>query len=78
MDIIWGIIAVVACVATFVVANWIKPAVQRAPVTDSYNPEQRNLFFIALMGGVFLIARGIEDCREGLPGMYRSLTRLGL
>jgi hypothetical protein len=122
--IIWGSIGIAACLATFTVANWIKPiasilpiplllvlfialaagvwlaktrvklayafwevyvglfalvtAAQRAPITDSYNPEQRNLFFISLIGGIFLIVRGVEDFREAFPEAERMLKKWGL
>jgi hypothetical protein len=123
-SIIWSAIGIVACMATFDVANWIKPiasvlptpllltlfvllaagvwiartrvklvyafweitvgfvalaaAAQRAPVTDSYNPEQRNLFFISLVGGIFLLVRGVEDCREAFPEAERAFKKCAL
>jgi hypothetical protein len=116
-------LGVVACFATFTVANWIKPiasflpipllwllfallaagvylarlrarpmyaiweiyvgafalgtAALRAPMTDSYNVEQRNLFFISLVGGIFLVVRGLDNAKQSVPEALRALDRWG-
>lgn len=122
-QIIWSCIGIIACLATFPVANWIKPiasflpsgllpfvfialaagmcvAGQRAkwmyaffefyvglfalasaaliaPTTDSYNPEQRNFFFIFMMGGIFLVAQGFDDGRQAWPAVKARLEKWG-
>jgi hypothetical protein len=53
-------------------------AAQKAPITDSGDPLQRNLFFVALVGGIFLIVRGVEDCREAFPEAERAFEKWAL
>jgi hypothetical protein len=123
MNRVLGCIGIVACLATFDIANWIKAiasvlpqpllfalfvvlaagvwlarervklmyafwevfvglfalgvAAQRAPITDSSDPMQRNLFFISLVGGIFLIVRGIDNVRQAYPDAACTLKKWG-
>jgi hypothetical protein len=52
-------------------------AAHQAPFANSHDPNQRNLFFISLMGGMFLIVRGIDDFVETFPKAMHRLKRWG-
>ena len=53
----------------------LQSAAMRASNTNSYNPDQRNLFFISLMGGIFLFVRGVDDIRQAWPEVTRGVKR---
>ena len=53
-------------------------AANHAPLANSNNADQRNVFFISLMGGIFLVVRGIDDLIESVPKAVRQLSKLGL
>jgi len=52
-------------------------AAKQALLANSYEPDQRNSFFCSLMGGIFLVVRGIDDLIETFPKVELQLKKWG-